>query len=96
MNKLMIVISFALLVLLFNSCETNVPVDSTSTESANLNDNIYIVIIETTDELQRNGGKNPLMNILIDNNIDVTNITRTYTSLFLGFAAKLNPEQVNS
>ncbi|MCO5250647.1 MAG: S8 family serine peptidase [Candidatus Kapabacteria bacterium] len=96
MNKLVIAISFALLVLVFNSCETNLPVDSSSTDMSNLDNNTYLVIVETTDELQGNDGQNPLMNILKDNNIDAANITQTYTSLFLGFAAKLNPEQVNS
>lgn len=96
MNKLIIAFSFALMVSLNYSCETNLPVESTSTDHANLNDNVYIVIVEPSDELQGSGGQNTLMNILKDNNIDATRITHTYTSLFLGFSAKLNPEQVNS
>ncbi|PKL85987.1 MAG: peptidase S8 [Ignavibacteriae bacterium HGW-Ignavibacteriae-1] len=94
MNKLKIAILIALSGLIIHSCDTNLPVDSTSADMSNSDNNTYIVVVEQSDELQGAGGQNSLMNILQGNNIDESNITHTYNSLFLGFSAKLSQEEV--
>jgi subtilisin family serine protease len=96
MNKLLLLLSLVLMIALFAACETNVSVDATDIGTSNEVGDVFIVIVHPSDELQGSGGHSPFENILRDNNIPESNVTQTYSSLFLGFAARLTTTQFNS